>query len=108
MPGRVITDDVDDRGVGATRVVQVGNAIGKAWPQVSQGHRRLAGNPAIAVRSTGAHPFEQGQHRFEGWRTGHGCHQGNFSRSGIGEAVFDTARHRRFHYQLRTIHFQPS
>ena len=61
--GGMVADDVDDRAVRATGVVQVRQPIRHSRSQVQQRGRGLAGDPGVAVGSTGGHAFEQTQHR---------------------------------------------
>ena len=91
MVGRVIPDDVHDRGRRAPGVVQIGEAIGQPRTQMQQGRGGLAGDAAIAVRRAGGDAFEQTQHRAHGRG---GIERGDkmhFRRAGIGEADFDAA-----------------
>ena len=50
---RMIADDVHDRSARSPGVVQVGDAVGKAWPQVQQGQRRDPRHAGISVRRPG-------------------------------------------------------
>ncbi len=93
VPRGVIADHVDDRRVGATGVVQVGNAVGEARAEVGQGHGRLAGDASVTVGGAGTHALEQRQYGFERQRRVlcNGRHQGNLGGSRVGKAVFDSA-----------------
>jgi hypothetical protein len=58
----VITDHVDEGNVGTPSVVQIGEAISEAGPEVKQGDSRFAGNAGVAISGTGDHTFEKSQH----------------------------------------------
>ena len=60
---RVVADDVDHRGPAAAGVVQVGQAVGHARPEVQQRGRGAAGHPRVAVGRAGGDALEQGEHR---------------------------------------------
>src|SRR5689334_20866685 len=61
MPGRVIADNVDDRGVSAARVVQVGHSVGETWTQVKKRQSRRSADTCIAVSRTCAYALKQAQ-----------------------------------------------
>ena len=101
----VIAHHIDDRSRRATRVVEVGEAVGEARPEVEQRRRGLAGDSAIAVGGAGRDPFEQAQDRAD---TRNGIERRDemqFRGAGIGEAYFYAAIDQRLRQRLRAIHF---
>jgi len=85
MPAHVVADQVDDGRMGAPGVVQVGDSVGKAGPQMQQRGRRRAAHAAVAVGAAGADVLLQAQHAAH---AGHGIerpHDVQFRRAGIGE-----------------------
>lgn len=95
MLPRVIADDVQDRRAGAARIVQVGNAVRVAGPEVQQRHRGLAGHAAIAVRGARAHPLEQPEDRAHARHGIERTDERHLGRAGIGETDVDAGVARR-------------
>ena len=62
MAGGVRADDDDHRGPGPAGVVQVGQAVGQARPEVQEHGCGLAGDPGVAVGGAGGDALEQRQH----------------------------------------------
>jgi hypothetical protein len=58
----MLADDVDDARARFLRVVQVGQAIGQARPEVQQRGRRAIGHAIEAIGGAGDHAFEQAEH----------------------------------------------
>ena len=58
----VITDDVDDRTVGTTGVMQVGEPVSQTWAEVEQGCGWTSGDTGVAVGRSGGHTLEEGEH----------------------------------------------
>ena len=55
----MIPDQVDDRRVRTTRVVQVRNAVGESRPQMQQREGGTFGHPRVTVGRAGADTLEQ-------------------------------------------------
>ncbi len=61
--GRMVADEVDDRDVRATRVVQVRDAVAEPGPEVEQRARGLVGHACVAVGRAGDDALEEAEHR---------------------------------------------
>jgi hypothetical protein len=86
---RVVADDVHDRRVGATGVVQVGEPVAEPRAEVQQRRRRSPGDPGVAVGGTGDDTLEEGEY---GPHLGHvveGGDEVHLRRAGVGEAHVD-------------------
>ena len=86
---RVVADDVDDRGVRAARVVQVGDAVAEPGPEVQQRGGGPVGHAGVAVGGAGDDALEQAEHRAH---LGHGVERGDevhLRRARVGEADVD-------------------
>ena len=59
---RVVADDVDHRSAAAARVVQVGEPVAEAGPEVQQRRGRTVGHAPVAVGGAGRHALEQREH----------------------------------------------
>ncbi len=84
--GGVIAHDIDDRGVRAPGVVQVGHPIAQPAAQMQQRRGRLIRHPAVAVGGSGHDALEQAQH---GTHLGHAvqrCDEMHLRSAGIAEA----------------------
>ena len=91
MVGRVVADDVDDRHLGAARVVQVRQPVAQARPEVQQRRRGPIRHPRVAVGGAGGDALEQAEHRTH---LRHGVERGDemhLRRAGVGEARRDAA-----------------
>jgi hypothetical protein len=55
----VVADDVDDGCVGPTGVVEVGQAVAEARPEVQQRRGRFVGHAAVAVGGARDDAFEE-------------------------------------------------
>jgi len=58
----VVTDHIENGGMRSLRVVQIGNAIGKAWAQVQQGERGFVSHASVAICRSRDHTFKQTEH----------------------------------------------
>ena len=58
MVGGVVADDVDDRDLALTRVVQVREAVPQSRTEVKQRRARRAGHACEAVGRPGRHALE--------------------------------------------------
>ena len=87
-----------------SRVVQVGEAVAEAGPEMEQRRGRLVGHAGIAVRGAGRAALEQAQdaaHAVDAVERGHEMHLG---RAGIGEGDLDAARDQGAHEALGAVH----
>ena len=103
--GRVIADDINERRLGAARVVEVRQTIGEARPEMQQRAGRLVGHAAIAIRHAGDRAFEEAQdgaHTIDLVQRGDEMH---FRGAGIGEADLDIGGDQRAHEAFGAIHF---
>ena len=101
---RVVADDVDDRRLALARVVQVGEPVAEARPEVQQGGRGPAGHAAVAVGRAGRDAFEQREHAAH---LGHRVERGDevhLRRARVHEAGVDTARNERADECLGAVH----
>jgi hypothetical protein len=102
--GRMITDDIDDRGKRALRVVQVGKPVGKARPAMKQRRRRPAGHAPVAVGATGHHRLGQAKHAAQ---SRHAVERGNemhFRGARIREAGIHAAGDQRAGEAFCAVH----
>ena len=105
---RVVADDVDDRREGAARVVQAGQTVGEAGPEVQQGCRRAARHATEPVGGTGDDAFVQSQH---GAHLGHlveRCDEVHLGRPRVAEADVDAGVDQRPDQCLSAVHVQLS
>ncbi len=101
---RVVADDVDDRRLTLARVVQVGEPVAEARPEVQQRGRGPVGHAAVAVGRAGGDAFEQREHAAH---LGHRVERGDevhLRRAGVHEAGVDTARDERADECLGAVH----
>ena len=101
--GRVVADDVDHRRAGLAGVVQVGQAVAEARPEVQQRGRRPVGHAGVAVGGAGDDALEQAQHGphlGDGVEGGHEVHLGG---ARVGEAGVDTGIHQGADERLGTV-----
>lgn len=90
---RVVADHVEQRGRGAARVVQIGDAVAETGAQVHEGHGRSAAHTPETVGGAGTHTLEQTQHRAKRRCAIDALHQVHLGRAGIGEAHLHAGRH---------------
>ncbi len=105
---RVVADDVDDRCEGAARVVQAGQAVGEARPEVQQGCRRAARHATEPVGGAGDDALVQSQH---GAHLGHlveRCDEVHLGRARIAEADVDAGGDQRPNQRLGAVHLELS
>ena len=89
---RVVADDVDDRGVGAPRVVQVGEAVAEPGPEVQQRRGRAAGHPRVPVGRAGGHALEEAEHAAHLGHVVEGGHEVHLGGARVHEADVDAGR----------------
>ena len=102
--GGVIADDIDDRRGGAARVVQIGQPVGEAGPEMQQRRRRLLLHAAIAVGHAGHRAFEQAQDRAHAPDLVERGDEMHFRGPGIGEADFDARGDERCDKAFGAVH----
>jgi hypothetical protein len=104
MVGRVLADDVDDAGIRFLGVVQVGEPVGEAGPQVQQGRRRSPEHAAIAVGRARHHAFEQAEHAAHAWNLVEGGNEMHLRGTRIGETNVHVPCKQGAHQAFRSIH----
>lgn len=85
----MVAHDVDHRRAAAAGVVEVGQPVAEARPEVQERGGRLAGHAGVAVRRRGHDPFEQAE---DAAHLGHGVEGGDevhLRRARIGETHID-------------------
>ena len=92
VPAGVVTDDVQDRRARAPRVVQVGQPVGEAGPEVQQGRRRTTRHATVAVCRAGADALEQAEHGAHAGHLVERTDQRHLGRAGVGETDGDASR----------------
>ena len=102
--GRLVADDVDDRGRGAAGVVQIGQAVGEAGTAVQQRRGGLAGHPRVAVGGAGHHAFEQAEHAVHAGNAVERGDEMHLRRAGVGETGVDAAFQQRMHQAFGAVH----
>jgi hypothetical protein len=102
--GGVLADDVDDAGVGLLGVVQIGEPIGEARPQVQQGRSRLPQHAVVTVGCAGDDAFEQAQHTAHAWHLVEGRNEVHFRGARIGEADVHAPGKQGAHQTFRPVH----
>ena len=108
MRGGVLSDDIDDSGSRATRIVQVGKTIRQTRPKMQQRGRRLAVHPVPAIGSTGRDPFKKHQHAAQ-TRILKRRQEVHLRRARIGEAYLDILIQPEWrpNFRLRSIFIPP-
>ncbi len=105
--GRVVADDVDERRARPAGVVQVGEPVAEAGPEVQQRRRRLAGHAPVPVGGAGDDAFEQAEHAAHlGDRVERGD-EVHLGRARVREAHVDAAVDERADQRLRSVHGVP-
>ncbi len=86
----MVADDVDDRTVGPTGVVQVGQAVAEAGAEMEQGGGGPAGDARVPVGGAGGHALEEGQYRPHRRDVVEGGHEVHLRGTRVHEAGVDT------------------
>ena len=102
--GRVLADDVDDAGVGLLGVVQIGQAVGEAGPEMQKRRSGCALHAVIAVGGAGHHALEQAEHAAHPLDPVQCGDEMHLRGAGIGEADIHAACDQRPHQTFRTVH----
>ena len=105
MIGRVIADDVDQRGHRLVGVVQIGEAVAQPRPEMQQGRRRLVGHAPVAVGGAGDDALEQPEHTADTLDPVQGRDEMHLGGAGVGEADFDAAGHQGPRQTFSAVHF---
>ena len=85
MVDGMLADDVDDAGMRLLGVVQIGEAVGEAGPEMQQRRGRRALHAEIAVGSTGYHALEQAEHAAHALHPVQRGNEMHFRSAGIGK-----------------------
>ncbi len=102
--GSVLADEVDDRHLGSTGVVEIGEAIGETGAKMQKSACRFFRHPCIAVRSSGHDTFEEAEHATYFQRSVKRCDEMNFRGAGVGEARLNSSCHQRANQTFCAIH----
>ena len=102
--GRVIADDVDDRGRRLAGVVQVREPVGEAGPEMEQGRRRFSRHARVAVRGAGDDALEQREHAAHALDAVERGDEMHLRGARVGEAHVDAAGHQGAHQALGAVH----
>ena len=104
MVGGLVADDVDDRGAGPARVVQIRQAVAETRTEVQERGRGLAGHAPVPVGRAGRDTFEQHEDRPHLRNVVEGGDEVHLRRTGIREAHVDAVRDERPQDRVRTVH----
>ncbi len=107
VPARVVADHVQERRARASRVVEVGDAVGEAGAEVEQRHRRAIGEARVAVGRARAHAFEEREHGAHARDAVERRDERHLGGARIGEADVDARRHGTPDQRFRPIHRTP-
>ena len=102
--GCVVADDVDDGRRGAARIVEIGQTIGQARPQMEQRRRRFLGHAAIAVGHAGDGSLEETKDRTHALDLVERGHEMHFRGARIGETDLHARVHQRPYQTFRAVH----
>ena len=105
VPRGMVTNHIHDGRVSAARVVEVGETIGKAGPQVKQGGRRLVGHSPVAVRGACHHVLLESENSAHSWHAIECGDEMHFRRAGVRYAEFNPGRDQGSEQALGTVHF---
>ncbi len=107
VPARVVADQVDDRRARAPGVVQVGEPVGEAGPEMEQHEGGASRHAGIAVGRAGAHALEEPEHRPHAADRVERGHERHLGRPRVREAELDPGRDRGPHQALGAVHALP-
>ncbi len=99
----VVADDVDDAGAGFPRIVEVGEAIGEARPQMQQCRGRRSLHAEKAIGRAGRHALEQAEHAAHR-RIVQRLQKMHFRGAGIGETELDALADQGFDEAFGAVH----
>ena len=88
VPGGLVADDDENWGVGATRVVEVGEGVCEPRAEVQEGARGLARHPRVPVRGAAHDRLVEAEHRSNrvGAEGVQRAHEPHLRRAGVREA----------------------
>ena len=92
---RVVTDDIDDRGPCAARVVEIGEAVRQSWSQMQQGSGRHLRHAAVTIGHPGHGAFEKPEHGPHALDPVEGRYKMHFRGAGIAETDVDARSDKR-------------
>ena len=104
----MVADDVDDRREGAARVVQAGQAVGEARPEVQQRRRRAARHAAEPIGGAGDDALVQPQHAAHLGHLVERRDEVHLGRARVAEADVDAAVDQRPNQRLGAVHVELS
>ncbi|OPZ53766.1 MAG: hypothetical protein BWY90_00482 [Deltaproteobacteria bacterium ADurb.BinA014] len=104
MPRGVFAYDIEDRGFGAPRVMQIGNAVGKSRPQMQKRHCRFLRDASVAVSRAGAYSFKKTQHGTDAAYRIKRRHERQFCRPCVGKTYFYSRVFCRLQNNFRSGH----
>jgi hypothetical protein len=107
VPGGVRAHDDDDRGPGPAGVVQVGQAVGQARPEVQEHGGGFAGDPGVPVGGAGGDALEQRQHPAHLGHRVQRADEVHLRRARVHEAHVDTRAGQAGHESLGADHEVP-
>ena len=105
--GGVGADDGHQRAACPAGVVQVGEPVGQAWPQVQQHRGGPASDPRVAVGRPGRDPLEQRQHPAHVRHGIKGADEVHLRRAWVHEAHVDARFHQAGDQRLSPDHRYP-
>ncbi len=100
----VVADHVHHRGAGPPGVVEVGDAVAEARPEVEQGGGGPARHPAVSVGGSGDDAFEEPEDPPHLGDVVEGGHEVHLRGPGVGEAHVDPAGHEGPDQCLGAVH----
>ena len=100
----MVANQVDHGGVGAARVVDIGNAIGKPRPAMKQGGCGFTGHAAVTIGTTGDHGFGQAQHAAHARHFVQGGHEMHLGCAWVGKTGVHPTGQQAAHQTFSTVH----
>ncbi len=82
----MIANNINHRRIGTACIVQVGNTVCHARPEVQQGSGGFASHACITIRGSGAYTFEKSQYGAHAGYPVQRLHQVHFRGAGVGNA----------------------
>ena len=104
---RVVANDVDDRGLCADRVVQVGQSVCQAGAQVEERCCRCVLHARVTVSGSGDYAFEQAQDAVDFRGVIEGCNEVHFRSTRVCKHRVDTVGEQGLRQAVRTVHGSP-
>jgi hypothetical protein len=104
MPGKVITNNIEDGSACALPVVHITDGVRKTRSLVQQVHRRPALQAAIPVGRTGAHALEKSEDRSDLWFCVERIQYRHLGRARIGQTYPYSRGNRSLYKDFSPIH----